>query len=144
MSIHRPGIRRPLSAREIEVLDLIAQGMSGAEIAEELNISDHTVRTHKLRIYDALGLPTRAGTHQSAVLAVAIGYELGVIGPLAPIRKAVVGLWAVHRRMHQNMSMAGQGAARCPTCDKLRHVVVLAGGNHDEEEDALDSVRRIS
>jgi ATP/maltotriose-dependent transcriptional regulator MalT len=49
-----------LSAREREVLGLIAQGLSDAQVAERLVISPHTVHRHVANILAKLGLPTRA------------------------------------------------------------------------------------
>lgn len=49
-----------LSAREREVLGLVAQGLSDAQIAERLVISPHTVHRHVANILAKLGLPTRA------------------------------------------------------------------------------------
>ena len=62
-----PAARQPrvpnldaLSAREREVLALIAQGASNAAIAERLSLSDHTVKRHVANILLKLDLPTRA------------------------------------------------------------------------------------
>lgn len=49
-----------LSAREQEVLGLIAEGLSNAAIADRLRISDHTVKRHVANILLKLDLPTRA------------------------------------------------------------------------------------
>jgi pimeloyl-ACP methyl ester carboxylesterase/DNA-binding CsgD family transcriptional regulator len=49
-----------LSAREREVLALIAEGLSNAAIAERLRLSDHTVKRHVANILLKLDLPTRA------------------------------------------------------------------------------------
>jgi DNA-binding NarL/FixJ family response regulator len=49
-----------LSAREREVLALVAQGASNAAIAERLHLSDHTVKRHVANILLKLDLPTRA------------------------------------------------------------------------------------
>jgi DNA-binding CsgD family transcriptional regulator len=49
-----------LSAREREVLTLVADGLSNAVIAERLRISDHTVKRHVANILLKLDLPTRA------------------------------------------------------------------------------------
>jgi pimeloyl-ACP methyl ester carboxylesterase/DNA-binding CsgD family transcriptional regulator len=49
-----------LSAREREVLALVAQGLSDTQIAERLVISPHTVHRHVANILAKLGLPTRA------------------------------------------------------------------------------------
>ena len=49
-----------LSAREREVLALIAEGLSNTEIAERLNISEKTVRNHASNLFDKLGVWSRA------------------------------------------------------------------------------------
>lgn len=49
----------PLTERELEVLDLVAQGMSNKEIAEELCISPETARTHVNRILGKLHVANR-------------------------------------------------------------------------------------
>ena len=53
-------LRHELSAREREVLALVAQGLSDAQVAERLVISPHTVHRHVANILAKLGLPTRA------------------------------------------------------------------------------------
>ncbi|WP_141014168.1 response regulator [Nocardioides sambongensis] len=62
-----------LSAREREVLVLVARGRPNREIAEELFVSEATVKTHLAHIYDKLGAADRAA-------AVATAYELGILG----------------------------------------------------------------
>ena len=49
-----------LSARERDVLTLMADGLSNAEIGERLSISDKTVRNHVTNVFDKLGVWTRA------------------------------------------------------------------------------------
>jgi DNA-binding NarL/FixJ family response regulator len=49
-----------LSARELEVLRLVAEGLSDAEIAERLVLSPHTVHRHVANIRTKLGLASRA------------------------------------------------------------------------------------
>jgi DNA-binding CsgD family transcriptional regulator len=60
-----------LSARELEVLRLVASGKSNREIAAALVISEHTVARHLQNIYAKLGLPSRA-----AATAFAFEHEL--------------------------------------------------------------------
>lgn len=63
----------PLSAREREVLALVARGTSNREIARELFISEATVKTHLTHLYAKLGVNDRAA-------AVATAYQRGILG----------------------------------------------------------------
>lgn len=53
-------ITRPLTPREWEVAALVARGLVDKEIADQLGIAHHTVRTHLKRMYDKLNVRTRA------------------------------------------------------------------------------------
>ena len=61
-----------LSPREREVLALIAEGLSNAEIGERLSISEKTVRNHVSNLFDKLGVWTRA---QAIVFAIDRGFK---------------------------------------------------------------------
>jgi DNA-binding CsgD family transcriptional regulator len=50
---------RPLTARERQVLHLLADGRSNDELATVLNVSKHTVKNHLFSIYDKLGVSNR-------------------------------------------------------------------------------------
>ncbi|HMF12757.1 MAG TPA: response regulator transcription factor [Gemmataceae bacterium] len=50
----------PLSARELQVLELLAQGFTNQEIGERLHLSVKTIETYRLRVSDKLGLRGRA------------------------------------------------------------------------------------
>jgi DNA-binding CsgD family transcriptional regulator len=58
---------RPLSEREIEVLSLAAEGLSGPGIAEQLFLSPATVKTHFEHIYEKLGVGDRAAAVAQAL-----------------------------------------------------------------------------
>src|ERR1700675_2977461 len=48
-----------ITRRELEILELIAQGMSNREIAGKLYVSENTVKTHSSRLFDKLGAKRR-------------------------------------------------------------------------------------
>ena len=49
-----------LSAREEQIVSLVAEGMKNREIAELLGLSEHTVKNHLFRIFERLGISSRA------------------------------------------------------------------------------------
>jgi len=53
-------IQEPLTRREQEVLELLADGLSNRRVAERLGISEHTVKFHVASIYGKLGAASRA------------------------------------------------------------------------------------
>lgn len=61
-----------ITKRELEILELIAQGMSNREIAEKLFVSENTVKTHSSRLFDKLSAKRRTQ-------AVQIAKEMGLI-----------------------------------------------------------------
>jgi NarL family two-component system response regulator LiaR len=61
-----------ITRRELEILELIAQGLSNREIAEKLFVSENTVKTHSSRVFDKLGARRRTQ-------AVQLGKEFGLL-----------------------------------------------------------------
>ena len=61
-----------ITPRELEILELIAQGLSNKEIAERVFVSENTVKTHSSRVFDKLGARRRTQ-------AVQLGKDLRLI-----------------------------------------------------------------
>ena len=68
----RAGVVEALSPREMEILQLIADGYRDREIAESLFLSQHTVANHVRNILGKLGVSTRAA-------AIGLAYRSGLI-----------------------------------------------------------------
>jgi ATP/maltotriose-dependent transcriptional regulator MalT len=61
-----------ITRRELDILELIAQGMSNREIAKKLFVSENTVKTHSSRVFDKLGAKRRTQ-------AVQLGKKFGLL-----------------------------------------------------------------
>ena len=66
-----------ITPRELEILELIAEGLSNREIAERVYVSENTVKTHSSRVFDKLGARRRTQ-------AVQLGKELRLIPVAVP------------------------------------------------------------
>ena len=63
-----------LTDRELEMLELLARGLSNAELADAINLSEATVKTHLSSMFSKLGLKSR-------IQAVVLAYETGLVEP---------------------------------------------------------------
>lgn len=71
--VRSPAAAPALSSREHQVLTLVARGRSNRAVAQELFVSEATVKTHLGHVYAKLGVTDRAA-------AVAVAYERGILG----------------------------------------------------------------
>jgi DNA-binding NarL/FixJ family response regulator len=85
-STPKPSLSTPLSAREVEVLELLARGQSNQQIAKELSISTSTVKNHVHRIINKLGVSDR-------VNAVIMATDHNLISMWTI---GLIGIWLVH------------------------------------------------
>lgn len=66
-----------LTPREVEILTAVGTGLTNAQIAASLFITENTVKTHVARVFDKLGIHER-------VQAVIIAYDTGLVAPQTP------------------------------------------------------------
>ncbi len=71
--VRTPPTAPSLSDRERQVLTLVARGRSNRLVAQELFVSEATVKTHLSHVYEKLGVTDRAA-------AVAVAYDRGILG----------------------------------------------------------------
>ncbi|HJZ83242.1 MAG TPA: response regulator transcription factor [Pyrinomonadaceae bacterium] len=72
-AVNQPRLRElGITPRELEILELIARGLSNREIAEQLFVSENTVKTHSSRLFEKLNARRRTQ-------AVQLGKEFGLI-----------------------------------------------------------------
>lgn len=123
------GDRSSLTQRESQVLRLLAQGRSGAQIADELVLSPETVRSHVRNAMSKLGATTRSH-------AVALALQSGEIG---------AGTRAASEQINAcpDASRAEISAALQRMLDGLTLYDIDGGGVYLSEEDAL-SMRRVA
>jgi len=79
--VYDPRGRRALSSREVEVLQLVAEGRTNAEIAKAFFLSEATVKTHLRRIFGKLQVTGRASAVATAIATGAI-----IAGGLVPVQ----------------------------------------------------------
>ncbi|GGM81333.1 DNA-binding response regulator [Longimycelium tulufanense] len=84
VEVHEPGKQARLSAREVEVLRLVASGLSNVQIARRLFVSETTVKTHLRRVFRKLEVNDRTAAVASALLS-------GILSQPGSGREGVVG-----------------------------------------------------
>ena len=105
MSGPMPKLGDPLSERELEVVRLVAEGLSNAAIAGRLFLSEHTVKSHVSRVLRKLGAADRT----SAVLA---GVRLGVLRADPPPLVDVVGVLELLIAVAEQVAAGPAGSVR--------------------------------
>jgi DNA-binding CsgD family transcriptional regulator len=135
------GVRKgPLSKREREVLEMLAEGLNGAEIAEKLFLSPETVRTHVRNAMAKLGASTR-----SHAVALALGRH-----EIAPQATGAAGDDAATRPPEQGPEEVDAASLEVPLVSVLEGLVSLwdVGGGSiylvDEGGMALRRVAHVS
>jgi ATP/maltotriose-dependent transcriptional regulator MalT len=69
------GHENALSDRELEVLVLVARGLSNRQVARELHISEATVKRHLANIYEKIGVGSRSDAVRTALAEQWIGFH---------------------------------------------------------------------
>ena len=69
----QPAEQSVLTERELEVLTAVARGDRSKEIAQQLGVTERTIKAHLTNIYNKLGVDSRAA-------AVSVGIQLGLLG----------------------------------------------------------------
>jgi DNA-binding CsgD family transcriptional regulator len=83
--------RRELTSRELEVLQLVARGLTNKEVACELGISARTVQQHTISIYNKLGCRSRVQVALYAMRAGILTDELRAVRSMVPTTTSDVG-----------------------------------------------------
>ncbi len=92
-----------VTARELEILGLIAAGLSNREIADRLFVSENTVKTHSSRLFDKLGARRRTQAVQFGRAAGLLPGVAGILPDVAVTRKHEIGLGSsAQEKNHSN------------------------------------------